>query len=186
MVTKAIRRKNKTTKQNEKDFYQTHPAMVKALIDEVDIDPRIKILDPCNGKKVIQRGLSEYFVNVKGFDKFSGFPRKNFLTHKIRYDMIVMNPPYSAKYKFIDHARKIADTVVCLLPINISNYNMFHTDYEDTPGFVGKIVMTPKMFLSETTTFKTGGTSAYAWYIWDKNNNTKSSITWYKNLRDFL
>ena len=190
MVTRAIRRTRKTAIQNEKDFYQTHPLMVAALVwwfkETQDKTENLKVLDPCSGKNVIYRGLLKHFINVTKFDKFSGFPRRNFLTHNKKYDIIICNPPYSAKYKFINHARELATHVFVLLPLNISNYNMFHDNYQDIPEFVGKIVMTPKMFLSQSTEFKPGGTSAYAWYYWSSDNSTKGSREWYYNLRSFM
>lgn len=184
-----MRRIKKSDLKNKKDFYQTNPYMVKALrfwLTENGFNENLSFLDPCTGKGVICRGLYEKFVNIKKFDKFMGNIRINFLTHTKKYDVVVMNPPYSAKYKFIDHARKHSNIVICLLPLNISNYNMFHRQYEDIPEFVGKIQMAPKMFLDETTTFKAGGTAQYCWYIWDKNNNTDYSKTWYYDLREYI
>jgi hypothetical protein len=184
----TIRRTKKSDLKKQKDFYQTNPLMVKVLTDwlKVNQNGAINILDPCAGKGVIRRGLLSYFLKVNYMDKFSGKKRGNFLNHNKLYDMIIMNPPYSAKYKFIDHARKQAKHVFCLLPLNISNYNMFHREYEDIPEFVGKIQMAPKMFLDETTEFKAGGTAQYCWYIWDGTNNTSYSKTWYSDLRKYL
>jgi hypothetical protein len=185
---KSIVRIKKTSKQKEKDFYQTNPLMVKSLVtwfENYDISEKLNILDPCSGKGVIVRGLYSHFLKVNYLDKFEGNKKGNFLNHNKKYDIIIMNPPYSNKYKFIDHARDIANTVVCLLPLNISNYNMFHREYEDIPEFLGKIQMAPKMFLDETTDFKAGGNSQYCWYIWNKNNDTDYSKTWYSDLRDY-
>ena len=187
--TKAIRRVQKSKEENIKDYYQTNPYMVKALNElfaDMNVSTESKVIDPCEGKKVIKRGLKSYFKNVKGFDLFEGDSPVDFLETKERCDIIVMNPPYSNKYKFIDHALELADKVCCLLPLNISNYNMFFKEYENTETFQGKLQMSPKMFLNETTEFKAGGTSQYCWYIWDKNNKTKNSLTWYKDLREYL
>lgn len=185
----TIRRTEKSEIEKDKDFYQTHPTMVKALISWLNnSSPELRVLDPCCGKGVIYKELETLFRNVTHFDKYLGDNKLDFLEHKENYDLIIMNPPYSNKnvYRFIDHARKLASSVFCLLPINQSNYNMFHNDYEDIPEFVGKIKMTPKMFLHEGIEFKTGGTASYAWYYWNKDNNTDYSKTWYYNLRDFL
>lgn len=186
---KSLVRIPKTKKQKAQDFYQTNPLMVKALIDWFkwnNCTPHdLNILDPCAGKGVIRRGLLSYFLDVKYMDKFTGKKRGNFLNHNKFYDMIIMNPPYSAKYKFIDHARKQSRFVFCLLPLATSSYNMFFREYEDIGQFVGKIQMAPKMFLDETTNFIAGGTAQYCWYIWDNKNNTTYSKNWYKDLRNY-
>lgn len=187
----TIRRIKKSKKENEKDFYQTHPTMVKVLKDwllNTGIYADSKFLDPCCGNGVIYKNLIDTFYNMTYFDKYMGHKRGNFQLHKKYYNVTVMNPPYSDKriYKFIDHARKHSDVVICLLPLNVSNYNLFHENYQNTPEFVGKIVMTPKMFLGKTTEFKPGGTASYAWYIWDHKNYTNSSKEWYYNLREYL
>ena len=80
---------------------------------------------------------------------------------------------------------EIADYVFSLLPLNVSNYNMFSREFEDIEEFVGKVQMSPKMFLDQTTDFKAGGTAQYCWYIWSKNTseNLNYSKTWYKDLR---
>lgn len=182
----TIRRTKKTAKRNEKDFYQTNPLMVKVLLNWMNNTPlKSSILDPCCGKGVISEGLKTRFKNVTAFDKFEGETKIDFLEMNTNFDVIVMNPPYSDKYRFIDHARKLAESVFCLLPLNISNYNMFHREYEDIPEFLGKIVMAPKMFLNETTEFRAGGTASYAWYYWERENNTDYSKNWYDDLRKY-
>lgn len=182
---KSIVRKVKSDIENKKDFYQTNPYMMEALLNwfkEQKYDRSLKVLDPCCGEGVISEALKKYFYNVKSYDKYTGSLKKDFLTELNSYDLIVFNPPYSAKYDFINHARNIATEVLCLLPLNISNYNMFHRDYEDVTQFVGKLQMAPKMFLDETRDYRPGGNSQYCWYQWNKNNATNYSLTWYDDL----
>lgn len=183
----TIRRTYKSAKETEKDYYQTNPYMVLALKEwmlENGFNPNSKILDPCCGEGVIANTLNKYFYDVTFYDKFHKIPeyRRDFLNEVNHPDIIVMNPPYSNKYTFIELAMGLADYVFCLLPLNVSNYNMFHRDFEDIPEFVGKIQMTPKMFLDQTTDFKPGGTAAYTWYVWSNKENSSYSKTWYKDL----
>lgn len=186
---KSIVRKSKTIESKKADFYQTNPLMSKVLIDwfkENEFNTSLGILDPCCGKHSITNELNKYFNNVSYFDKFEGDNKLDYLEEIISTNIIVMNPPYSTKYDFINKARTEANYVFCLLPLNISNYNMFHREYEDIPEFMGKIQMAPKMFLDETIDFKAGGNSQYCWYIWHDSNNTKYSKTWYYDLKKYI
>lgn len=191
MTADSIRRiKNKTTKEENKDFYQTHPTMVRVLVTwlkERQVSEHLRILDPCCGKGKIWKNLLDYFYNINYIDRFLGRRKRSFYLHNKKYDMIIMNPPYSKqKYRFIKKAWFQARYTLALLPYNTSNYNMFHNEFMDTPWFLGKIVMTPKVMLHEGDDLKYGGTTAYAWYIWDTEATTNTSLEWYYNLRDFL
>lgn len=182
----AIVRTKKSDLMNEKDFYQTYPGCTYALLDvlkSIGFSSGLATLDPCCGKESITRILKEYFTDVEAIDKFEGDTRQDFLEYSGEKDLIVMNPPYSNKYEFINYARSIARNVLCLLPLNTSNYNMFHREYEDDPEFVGKIQMAPKIFLHDGLEFKPGGTTQYAWYYWKRGNDTETSLTWYRDLK---
>ena len=184
----AIRRTKKTRVENNKDFYQTPTEATQAVLEiikKLGIDPRSKVLDPCCGKLSIYRRLCYYFVNVTKFDLNFTMRRQNFLTSKKKYDVIVMNPPYGKlKYKFINHARGLAKHVFVLLPMQIVNYLDFHDNYMDIPEFVGKIKMTPKIFLHEGKELKPGGMSSYGWFYYNSDNSYPASIEWYKNLKE--
>ena len=186
----TIRRTNPGT---ERDYYQTHPSMVECLAQwmlERGYDSNEVYCDPCCGNGVIRDGLKKHLKNIVGFDKYVGEQRIDYLKHDKYYDIIVMNPPYSGKrvYSFLNHAIANAGMVFCLLPLNIANYNVFHKKYMARPDFLGKILMTPKLFLSETTEFKPGGTASYCWFIWRPGigMETGYSAEWYRDLRDYL
>ena len=184
----AIRRVKKSKVEDNKDFYQTPSEATEALlqiIKKLGLDPKSTVLDPCCGEFSIYRRLCYYFINVKYFDLNFTMHRQNFLTHKKKYDIIIMNPPYGKlKYKFINHARKIAKHVFVFLPMQIVNYLDFHDNYMDIPEFVGKIKMTPKIFLHEGKELRPGGMSSYSWFYYNSENNYPASIEWYKNLKE--
>lgn len=184
-MLKSIVRKVKSDIANKKDFYQTNPYMVAVLVDwckEQNFPRDWRVLDPCCGEGVISEGLKEYFYNVEAYDKYTGENKKDFLEEKREFDLIVHNTPFSAKYEFIQHSWKLAQHVITLLPLNWNNYNCAHRDYLDRLDFVGMIQMAPKMFLDETTDFKSGGNSQYDWLYWNRENNTRTSLTWYYDL----
>lgn len=190
MTANAIRRIAKTTQEKNKDFYQTYPAMVEVLVDWLKISgisSHSSILDPCAGKGVIWKNLRGYFYNIHSIDRYMIRRKHSFYLHHQNYDLIVMNPPYGKqKYKFIQKSWKQATYTIALLPYNMCNYNDFHANYMDIPTFVGKIVMTPKVILHEGTDLKLGGTTSYAWFIWNKNHSSTPSQEWYYDLRKYL
>lgn len=168
----AQHRTNKTKIENEKDFYQTPIEMTHALLLYMklkDISETSNILDPCSGHGAIVKELKRYYNNVNYIDKYTekDIHKIDFLEYEGAPDVIIMNPPYSNKYEFIDNALQIAPKVFCLLPLQIMNYNIFHTKYMNIPQFGGKIVMTPKVRLHSGIDIKYGGMSSYAWFYWD-------------------
>jgi predicted RNA methylase len=186
--TCALRRVKKSKIEDNKDFYQTPTEATQALLEiikKLDIDHRSTVLEPACGKLSIYRRLCYYFVNVTKFDLNFTMRRQNFLTSTKKYDVIIMNPPYGKlKYKFINHARKLAKHVFVFLPMQIVNYNDFHNNYMDIPEFVGKIKMSPKIFLHEGKDLRPGGMSSYGWFYYNSENNYPASIEWYKNLKE--
>ena len=182
---KGFQRKEISEKEKKQDFVQTNPRMAQALIEWFEdrgISEHLSVCDPCSGKNVISDALKKHFYNVTFFDLFFGRKKRNFLLHNGNYDILVMNCPYSDKYNFIKKAWERATTVIALFPLHISSYNDFIENYQDIPEYVGIVKMTPKLKLHEGTKDIRSGTATYAWYIWDKRNNTDFSKTWIKNL----
>jgi len=187
----TIRRLKKSSVAEKMDFYQTHYTMVLALkhfmLNILGISEHSSCLDPCAGKGAIWKNLIDTFYNISYFDRFLMRRCRSFYLHSKAYDCIIMNPPYKKqKYKFIKKARKQATWVFALLPYNVANYNDFHREYMDIPEFVGKLVMTPKMFLTEDGSFLPGGTNSYVWFIWKQGHSTIGSQEWYDDLRKYL
>lgn len=182
-----------------KDFYQTHPAMVQSLCNKYlcYVDRDKSILDPCSGNGVIKKVLRKNGftgliaqVDIEKKDdprviELDFFEYMQEINHKV--DIIVMNPPYSNKYAFIDEALNVARDVFVLLPLDVSNYNHFHKNYLDTKEYKGRLLMTPKMMLHEGLEPKFGGNTSYAWYHFSNSNsftNVKTEI--YDDLRLYM
>ncbi len=178
----------RTSEDIKKDFFQTPKECTRALIDWIKEYEMFtgEILDPCCGKGAISNELIKAGYDVTAYDKYLGASGIDFYDEDKHYDTIIMNVPYSHKYLFLQKAFKVADKVITILPNQIINYNMFFRDYMNTPTFVGKILLTPKIFMSENPELKKGGASSYSWFMWDsKHNNEGVSKEWYRNLLDF-
>ena len=122
-----------------------------------------KILDPCEGDGIIKNALRSRTNSVIGFDLFPNHGVSvDFLKHSGKYDIISGNPPFSLKGDFIEHGLSISEYVIYILPMSVVSYNIFHRSFLDIPQYMGRILMTPKMFMNASGSFVPGGTDSYA------------------------
>ena len=181
---------------NDSDFYSTPPMCVHEIakkflvFDEANGD-YVTILDPCCGTGVIGNVLRQYSTDGTIIVEEDILNGQNFLERKEdrEFWFVVMNPPYSKKNEFILKAMKVAYTVVCILPLNVINYNSFQKNFLDIPEYIGRYVMRPKFFMAKNYNGqlpRRGGISSYAWFMWDKNNNTDRSWEKYIDLEPYF
>lgn len=161
---------------NKSDFYITPFPAIIALLDEIELEHK-SILDPCCGTGAIGKMINEYVLKCEGFS-FTEYDIKdgyNFFDEKKYYDIIIANPPYSKKNKFINHARRVAKDIYMILPLNVCNYNEFHNEFLNNLSFMGKYLMTPKFFMDKEENYglRRGGISAYAWFHWSGMGSMK-------------
>jgi len=189
----ASQRTKTTTALKEKDFYQTPYCATRVLVDHLlnyeEIDKNISILDPCTGFQAISNILRKRFSNVVYYDKFiehSDYELTDFLETEEKYDCIIMNPPYSAKNEFIDHAKTLAKDVYAFLPVQVDNYISFNENYLDIFEYCDKIKCYPKMFLSEKQKYVQGGVTAYAWYHWRRDHKGFMKPEYFYDLRNYM
>ncbi len=178
-------------KNNDKDFYQTPLLCVEALIKKfpfIKYEKTFSILDPCEGGKSIGRILDKYDIPYLGLDKYPVYDdtlEQDFLTYNGKHDVIIMNPPYKLKNEFIEHALTIADRVFAILPTNVLNYNHFHRNFLDRQEYIGRLLLTPKFFMSTTLneddSLDKGGVSSYFWGYWC-NTTTKRDYSFERYL----
>jgi len=170
-------------KTSKGDLFRTPVECIEVLRMILENRQDVSILDPCEGDGRIKRALIAPTRSVIGIDLFPdyGVP-VDFLTHQKHYDIIAGNPPFSLKTQFIDHALTLADTVIFLLPMSVCSYNLFHRKYLNRPEYVGRALMTPKLFFNSAGTWKPGGTESYAWFIWKNGNRTRGSYEYYFDL----
>ncbi len=177
-IAKAAAKTSKT------DLYRTPYECIECLRQFLNPIKNISILDPCDGDGRIRNALRSQTRSVVGFDLYPNHGVSvDFLKHNKHYNLIVGNPPFSLKNEFIRHSIEYSNYTIFLLPVSVVSYNIFHREFLNRPEYVGRILMTPKLFLNEGGTWKPGGTDSYAWFIWSKHNNTKESWERYFDLR---
>ena len=175
-------------KRGKSDLYRTPHKAIVPLVKTFSYLRNKKILDPCQGDCRIRQKLEtiDKSNTVTGFDLYPSDPNVqpvDFLKHYGRYDYIIGNPPFSLKSDFIDHGLEISEYVIFLLNMSTVSYNIFHRNYLNRPEYMGRLLMTPKMFMNSEGTFKPGGTDSYAWFIWKNGHNTRGSFEYYFDLR---
>jgi len=192
-VLDAIHRKSKSEKENKKDFYQTPKMLMDALFDSIIVSKNETVLDPCCGDLAITRELKKHFKHVDAMDLYSnaGNMKGDFLQMRVdkKYDIIIMNPPYSQKNKFIDKALEIANQVYVLMPSNVDNYTIMNEKYFAQDFYLGSIRTYPKFFMTDSLdNIKWGGMSTYTWYVFSKDSKyqNKDKIEVRKDLRKYL
>lgn len=185
-------------KDHSVDFYQTPKEFVEVLRRELSFPTWNKklygkrdtylattksVLDPCCGLKVIGNCLRQTTNNIIESDLFFGEDKEDFLslpTPEIKFDFIVMNPPYSLKVEFILRALLFAKDIFVLLPLAHCNYKVTNEKLFDTPNYMGKILMYPACMLDEKGFKKLGGHSVYCWHHFTssppRNNDIKYTL----------
>ena len=164
----------KSRRGNKSDFYVTPFPCIEALLDNISITNK-KILDPCCGTGIEKCGTvsrviieSGFIQKINFFHEYDIISGKDFFNEQDYFDLIISNPPYSIKNRFIKKALLHANDIYFILPMDVCNYNEFHREFLDNELFLGKYLMTPKFFMTDKETYspKRGGISAYAWFHW--------------------
>ncbi|EAT07205.1 hypothetical protein SKA58_11965 [Sphingomonas sp. SKA58] len=125
------------------------------------------------GNKVISSDL---------IDRGYGEGDHDFLDSERRAPNIVTNPPYNAAEGFVRSGLKRADRKFALLLrlAFLEGANRQRTIFTDAPPsrvwvFSERITFYPAGAVPKGT-----GTTAYAWFVWDKNAPASTELKWFK------
>ena len=165
------------------DFYPTPPWATYALIDNEKFSQNI--WEPACG----DGAMSEVFLNagydVKSsdlYDRGYGDGSKDFLESNTNFDNIITNPPFHSAEGFVKKCTELANNKFALLLrlAFLESANRANTIFHVNPPsrvwvFSERITFYPKGV-------KRGGsgTTAYAWYVWDKSHQGPTELAWLK------
>jgi len=95
---------------NPNDVVFTPDWLAMQIVDMFDI--RGDILEPCKGEGAFMKYLPE--MTTDWCEIAEG---RNFYDYNKKVDWIVTNPPYSDYNRFLEHAFKLANNIVLLVPV---------------------------------------------------------------------
>lgn len=165
------------------DFFPTPPWATHALIDNEDF--RGDIWEPACGDGAMSRVLEttgNKVISSDLHDRGYGEADHDFLDSWRRAPNIVTNPPYNAAEGFVRAGidRSSSKFALLLRLAFLEGANRQRTIFTDAPPsrvwvFSERITFYPAGAVQKGT-----GTTAYAWFVWDKNAPGGTELKWFK------
>jgi hypothetical protein len=165
------------------DFFPTPEWATYALIENEKFEG--EILEPACGDGAMARVLQTTGCNVIAtdlFDRGYGEPGHDFLKIASNFDNIVTNPPYNAAEGFVKSGVAHAERKFALLLrlAFLEGANRARTIFRYKPPsrvwvFSERITFYPAGALQAGT-----GTTAYAWFVWDKAASVATELKWFQ------
>jgi hypothetical protein len=165
------------------DFFPTPAWATYALIDNERFAGDIWESACGNGamSRVLENASPSVFSSDL-YDRGYGEAGHDFLKPKRRADNIVTNPPYNAAEGFVASGVKYSHKKFALLLrlAFLEGANRANTIFSKCPPsrvwvFSERITFYPAGAVQKGT-----GTTAYAWFVWDKDAPGKTELRWFK------
>lgn len=176
------------SKEKSGTLYQTPAWATEALLKEEEFEG--DILEPCCGKLAIVDVLRKHGYSVTYSDIVDYYPNQNnnqiivdFFDIDDQFPNIITNPPFSIAEEVFHHAYKIAQRKICLLLrlAFLEGSGRYERIFKDNAPqriyvFSERVTMYP-----DGEERASGGTTAYAWFVWDKIGKTPTTqVHWIK------
>ncbi|EJN08386.1 hypothetical protein PMI42_07261 [Bradyrhizobium sp. YR681] len=163
------------------DFFPTPAWATHALIDNEKFDSDIwecACGDGAMSRVLEQTGLPVFSSDL--YDRGFGKTGVDFLGSKRRASNIVTNPPYNSAEAFVRAGVERADKKFALLLrlAFLEGANRANTIFKVTPPARVHVFSERITFYMKDATAKGSGTTAYAWFVWDKQASNKTELRW--------
>lgn len=165
------------------DFYPTPPWATYALIENEPF--KGDIWECACGDGSMSKVLEETGNPVHSSDLYDrGYGESNidFLSSTKIVDNIITNPPYNKAEEFLEKGLQLSNKKLALLlrlafleGAKRSNY-IFNTNPPNRIWVFSERIT----FYRNEIKNKNGGTTAYAWFVWDKNYIKTTQLSWIK------
>ncbi len=163
------------------DFYPTPRWATYALIENEKFVG--DIWESACGDGAMSNVLSETCSNVRSTDLFDrGFGEGgiDFRTSSDTADNIVTNPPFNAAEEFVHAGLKSAKHKFALLLrlAFLEGAGRQRTIFDETPPAKVWVFSERITFYPKNAERKGSGTTAYAWFVWDKEKTGPTELCW--------
>jgi hypothetical protein len=165
------------------DFYPTPKWATYALIDNEQFNG--DIWECACGDGAMSEVLAETGSAVESSDLFDrGFGEigVDFINTKRHAKNIVTNPPYNSAEGFVATALKQAENKFALLLrlAFLEGANRARTIFHVNPPSRVWVFSERITFYMKGATIGGSGTTAYAWFVWDKHHSGPTELAWFK------
>lgn len=165
------------------DFFPTPAWATYALIDNEKFSG--EIWESACGNGAMSRVLDKTGCTVTSSDLYErGFGETgiDFLTAKKQSDNIITNPPYNSAEGFVAAGLNKAKRKFALLLrlAFLEGANRANTIFSRTPPNRVWVFSERITFYPEGAIRKGTGTTAYAWFVWDRSAPTSTELKWFK------
>jgi len=165
------------------DFFPTPAWATEALIDNERFDGDLWECACGNGamSEVLESASSNVYSSDL-FDRGYGEAGIDFLEADKRFDNIVTNPPYNAAEGFVQSGLKLASRKFALLLrlAFLEGSNRQRTIFSETPPSRVWVFSERITFYPAGAEVKGSGTTAYAWFVWDKDAANATELKWFE------
>lgn len=165
------------------DFYPTPSWATFALIDNERL--RGEIWECACGDGAMSAVLNETgnpVVSSDLYDRGYGEIGHDFLTTKRRHPNIITNPPYNSAEGFVASGLKTAQQKFALLLrlAFLEGANRANTIFHKHPPSRVWVFSERITFYMKGALQAGSGTTAYAWFVWDKDHSGPTELAWFK------
>jgi hypothetical protein len=168
------------------DFYRTPECGTRSLLKVEEFHGGI--WEPACGDGAISEVLvaaGHEVLSTDLYDRGYGVPGVDFLSRRgVKWDNVVTNPPFTHVQEFVDKAREIATRKVAILGRLLwlegeRRYRSLFRYYPPCRVWVYTYRLNVSRYGADYGDCGRGGMVAFAWYIWDKADNSgKTQLGW--------
>ncbi|VAW17082.1 hypothetical protein MNBD_ALPHA09-1576 [hydrothermal vent metagenome] len=165
------------------DFFPTPAWATYALIDNERFEG--DIWECACGDGAMSEVLAQSGNRVDSSDLYErgfGESGRDFLTDRRRAANIVTNPPYNCAQGFVEAAARKAEKKFALLLrlAFLEGANRANTIFSNVPPSRVWVFSERITFYPKNAERAGSGTTAYAWFVWDKSHVGKTELSWFK------
>ncbi|SFO77738.1 hypothetical protein SAMN04488056_112161 [Cohaesibacter marisflavi] len=168
---------------NGPDFFPTPPWATHALIDNEVFTGDIWECACGDGEmsNVLQE-TGNQVISSDLYDRGFGETGVDFLEQTKKVSNIITNPPYNSAQQFVEQAHKLSSQKFALLLrlAFLEGASRARTIFSTVPPsrvwvFSERITFYPKNAVKAGS-----GTTAYAWFVWDKKHSGSTELKWFQ------